>query len=719
MLKANLAVNNSIEDKPREKCGVIAVWCDKKFATYYVRKGLYSLQHRGQESAGISIYDEKAKIKTVNGMGLVPNVLTKEILQELGESKAAIGHNRYSTTGTSNSCNAQPITVKKGKFQISIGHNGNIPDVQYLNEAIVNKIEVEESSDTHLIAQLLLQEREKYSSWDDTLQNTLPKISGAFCFVILTEDGTIYGTRDPFAIRPFCLGKLENGWIIASESVAFDLNGAEFIRDIKPGEIIKISYNGQISSQFFGVPKRPQNCIFEYIYFSRPDSFENGIRVRTGREASGRLLGKRILRKGIKADAVVPVFDSGYPAAKGVAQAMGLPMIDAITVSHYIGRTFIQPGQANRLAAVNGKHNVVPDEIIGKKIIVVDDSVIRLTTSRQLTHSLKESGAKEVYVASASPPVIKYCDMGIDMKSNKELPASQWEHESFETIEKNVAQLIGADGMIYLPIDELAKAFGGVKQDFYHYPFGGPHPIRDPQAVFPKLTKSIKGNAKICILISGKGTFTQDIIDSIEKKDMNAEIVGIISNKKDAYGITRAKNHKIPFKIIEYTENLSDKDARKKYDRKLLEYIKSLSPDIVLLSGWQLILGDEFNKELQKMQIPVINHHPALLTDNNSDTVATSRGSIPVMRGSHVMQETFAKKLQVSGISVHQILPSDMYDVGPVILKAEVRIHPHDTYESWKKRMEETEHLILPTAIKRIIHVIKNGIDITKGDFYW
>lgn len=708
-----------LEEQLREKCGVIGIWSGEKIAPYYIRKGLSTLQHRGQESAGISVFTPENKIKTYKGMGLIPNILTAEVIHELGESRAAIGHNRYSTTGGSSVCNAQPITVSKGEFQLSIGHNGNIPDCQYLGEQVEEKLKEDESSDTHLVAQLLVQERPKYSNWDETLKQVLPGVRGAFCFIILTSDGTIYGARDPYGIRPFCLGKFENGWIIASESVAVDLTGAEFLRDIKPGEIVKISIDGKLSSFFFGEPKRPQNCIFEYIYFSRPDSFENGIRVRAGREASGRLLGQRILKKGIQADVVVPVFDSGYPAAKGVSQALGLPMVDAITVSHYIGRTFIQPGHENRMAAVNGKHNIIPDEIFGKRIIVVDDSAVRLTTSKRLHHGLKDAGAKNVYMVFASPPVVNYCDLGIDMKSKKELPASQWENEPFEVIEKNVAKLMGAEAVVYLPIEETAKAMGGEKEDFYHYPFGGPHPIRGKQHKFPKLKKKVNSKAKIAVFISGTGTNLAEIIERVKVHDIEAEIVGVVSNKEGAYGLKRAKNHNIPTLVLAYESNVNDKEKRKEYDKKLLAYIKKIKADIIVLAGWMLVLGDEFLTAISEMEVPVLNLHPALLTKGLEDHIGTSRGTIPVIRGTQAIKDAFERGLPVSGVTVHQVLPKNYFDIGPVVLKEEVKRRKDDTLETFKKRIHEAEYRVLSTAIKRVIHVMKEGVDVSKGDFYW
>ena len=701
----------------KEKCGVIGVYTASNHAASIVRQGLAALQHRGQESTGISIITAENKILTYKDMGLVPHVLTSTILAKLGKSKIAIGHNRYATSGNSSLENAQPLTMKSGKYTLSIGHNGNLPDITNLRHELGEK--KRNLSDTPLVARLLLKKRPTFMSWEETLQDVLPQCRGAYTFVILTNDQTLFGVRDPYGIRPLCLGKLHDGWIVASESVALDAVGAEFVRDIAPGEIIKITKDGKVTSSFFGPPKRPQFCLFEYIYFSRPDSFMNGMRVKTGREASGVLLGERIQNKGLKPDVVVPVFESGYPSAKGVAKFLHLPLVDAITTSNYVGRTFIQPGQENRVKAVNGKHNIVPDDILDKTIVVVDDSAVRLTTSKSLVQSLREAGAKAVYMAIASPPVVSQCDLGIDMRNKKDLPAAQFAYEPFETIEKKIAEHIDADEVIYLPIEETAKAMGKNKEDFYYSPFGGPHPMRGPQEIFPKRKKKRKGKLKLCVFLSGSGTNLQKIIDCIASGEINAEIACVISNKVDALGLVRAKKHHIPTKILPYKGKLQDKTARIEYEKELVKHIQDIDPDVILLSGWMLILKDTFLKGVQSLGIPVFNQHPALLSETDDNHVVTSRGSIPVIRGHDSFTESFEKNLPVSGVTFHQILPGDSFDVGPIILKAEVRRRADDTRESWEKKIRAMEYLMLPTALKRIIHVLEYDIDLSKGKFPW
>lgn len=700
-----------------EKCAVVGVWTKSHQASLYIRRALSALQHRGQESSGMSVYTTDGKFKTYKGMGFVTQVLTDENIRSFGQNRVGIGHNRYGTSGSSSFENAQPLETKNQKYHLSIAHNGNIPDIKEIRAQLSNGKKID--SDTALMAALLVEKRTSYVTWEETFSQVLPEFMGAYSLAVLTEDGSVFGIRDPYGIRPLCLGRLPDGWIFASESVALDVVGGEFIRDIMPGEIVKINHDGEFSSSFFGIPKKSQYCIFEYIYFARPDSFMNGRRVRMGREISGRFLGERIKQRKIKADVVVPVYDSGYPAAKGVAEALRIPMVDAITTSHYVGRTFIQPGQENRVRAVNGKHNIVPDDILGRNVVVVDDSAVRLTTSTILARQIKEAGAKQVTMAFASPPVVNQCDMGVDMRSKKELPASRFENKPLEIIEKNVAKMIQVEETIYLPIEETAKAMNGKKEDFYYYPFGGPHPIRGKQPAFPKKKRKINDKVTLCVFISNRGTFLQDIIDGVTNSDIDARICSVLSNNDNVYGLTRAKNSHIDTKVIPYRGKLSDKAKRNLYEEELSRYIDEVMPDVILLSGFQLVLGDTFLIHMQKREIAVINHHPALLTETEEDMVQTSRGRIPVLRGVNAWKDAYDKKLPVSGITVHQILPQGTFDVGPIIMKAEVKRRDDDTFESFKSRMDEQEHLLIPSAIKRVIHVIKNGIDISRGEFPW
>ncbi len=703
------------ESKLHEKCGVVGIWTKSNQASYFARRSLAMLQHRGQESTGISIW-RGGNIVQLVGMGLVAQVLTDEALKKLGKNTVAIAHNRYSTTGNSTLENSQPLLLTYKKFQISIAHNGNIPDLTYLKKHV--KKQLKQTSDTAMLAQLLLEKRELFTNWEETLLDVLPNIIGAFSLAILTEDGNMFAIRDPWGIRPLCFAKLSDGWIFASETVAIDSIGGHYIRDVKNGEIIKISRDGKLNSYFFGKPKRQSFCIFEHIYFSRPDSFINGVRIRSGREESGIRLGIRMKKKHILPDVVVPIFDSGYPAAKGLAQSLGLPLTEAITTSHFSGRTFIKPGQKNRESAVIYKHIVIPDGVVGKRVVFVDDSAVRLTTSTILTKALRNAGAKEIYAAFASPPIVHHCDLGIDLKTNEELPAAKWANKSIEIIEKNIAKLILADYVIYLPIEELAEALGGEKKDFYYTPFGGPHPILGKQEILPSSTKKIKGKPKLSIFISGNGTNLEEIIKRVESNDINAEITSVISNDKNAFGLIRAKNHNIPTFIVS-SKGVRKNKKERQFDKELLKAIKESNPDLIILAGWMHILSPYFLRQMTLLQIPVINEHPSLLAADDGNTVFTSRGLIPAIRGTHVIEKAFSENLQVSGVTIHQVLPGDSVDTGPIILKEEVRREEDDTLDSFEKKIHETEYRALSTAIKRTLHVLKHEIAISKGNFPW
>jgi phosphoribosylglycinamide formyltransferase-1 len=280
--------------------------------------------------------------------------------------------------------------------------------------------------------------------------------------------------------------------------------------------------------------------------------------------------------------------------------------------------------------------------------------------------------------------------------------------------------LIGADAVVYLPIEETTQAMGGTPKDFYYVPFGGPHPIRDKQELFKKKKTKIQWEPKICVFISGSGTNLQELIKQTESGSLSAEIVGVISNKRDAQGLQRAMKHNIPAILMEYKKRFKDNAARQIYEEILIKEVKRLKPDLILLSGWTMLLSDHFLSAMQKMEIPVINHHPALLTKNADKTVATSRGTIPVIRGHNSFQEAFDQQLPVSGITIHQVLPGEKFDSGPIIMKAEVRRKIDDTAATFEKRIREMEYITLPSALKRVLHVMNhNNINISKGDFPW
>lgn len=699
-----------------EKCGVVAVWTSTGQAPFLARRALLSLQHRGQESAGISVYKKNKGVTSHIGMGLVPHVLRDEVIKKIGKSNLAIGQNRYSTSSKSALGNAQPVSLSNREFKISLGHNGNLYNVSLFREFAKNGV-----SDTVQLTSYLLARRSEYSTWHETLVETLPHIekAGSFCLVMLTSDGEIFAVRDPRAIRPLCFGELASGWVIASESVALDILGANFVREVAGGEILRITGDGRLSSSFFGPPRRSRHCIFEGIYFSRPDSFLYGQRLRTAREKAGRALAKKLTKKGIHPEVVVPIMDSGLSAAIGVSRELGIPLEFAITTSHYIGRTFIEPEKKKRLSGVNGKHNFTPEGIQDKVVVIVDDSAVRLTTSPAIVKGLRRAGAKKIHAAFASPPVVNPCDLGIDMPTKKELPASRWLGKPLAVIENNIKKLIGAHSVTYLPIEEVAASLGGKPEDFYYTYFGGPHPIRDDSDIFAPLARKIPGLPRVAVFISGSGTNLQRIIDEVGSGRIKAGIVGVLSNNPNAFGLRRAEKHKIPATVFPSKGKLKNPRLRKEYEKQLIDYVRQTSPDAIVLAGWLIVLGDGFLKTMQEMEIPVINLHPGLLTRYNERKVMTSRGEIPVLRGMHAIEDAYKLKLPVSGVTVHQVLPGEMYDVGPIVLKEEVHRRENEKRASWEARVHATEHRILPLALVRVVQALKHGVDVSRGDFPW
>lgn len=676
-----------------EKCGVAAVWTKSLNAPQLVRKASIALQHRGQESAGIAVYSEpnglrkkfklfkgNGYIKVHIGMGMIARVLTDDIIKSLGPSHVAIAHNRYSTTGGSSLMNAHPVSAKSKNYKIAVAHNGNVPDTTYLKQNVKNHPSAD--SDTALIAALLVEKRKNYKSWEETFINELPKVKGAFSLTVMTEDGKVYGIRDPWGIRPLCIGRLEEGYVIASESVALDAVGAEFIRDIKPGEILTISSSGELTSYFFGEPKRQQLCLFEHIYFSRPDSFINSKRIKLLREQSGRLLGKRLKKKGIKPDVVIPIFNSGYFAARGAAAELGIPLVDAVVTSSYFGRTFINPGQEMRVNAVYGKHSIIPDEIVGKKVVFVDDSAVRFNTSAKLAQGLKDAGATKVYAAFASPPVVNQCDLGIDMRSKSELPASKYEQGGLDQIELEMAKLIKVNGLTYLSLKETTEAMQGKIRDFYTYPFGGVHPVKGSQEVFPKRDKALAGKPKLLIYYDRKTPVIENVIQKIEQGEINVDL------QKTATSI-----------------------------KQLNQGVDSFMPDILLVLDPSLELSKQFLDKCKKMEILVLRLLPHLIDLNTEKFVRTSRGEVPVIQGVDSPKIYFKKELPVSGVSVKQVLSKNV-ELYPLI-KEEIRRAPDETLESWLEKFALAEQRVIEASLKRAAHVLSYNIKTSGGEYPW
>ena len=440
--------NTQLTDRPHHECGVFGIFGHSD-ASALTALGLHALQHRGQEAAGIVSYDKK-HFHAERRMGLVSDTFTKSSVLGRLQGDSAIGHVRYSTTGGTLLRNVQPLFADLALGGFAIAHNGNLTNALTVRLDLVKEGAIFQStSDTETILQLLA--KSKKTTAIDRIVDSLSQIEGAYALVILTNNKLI-GIRDPFGIRPLMLGELEGKYILASETCAFDIIGAKFIRDVENGEIIIISEDGIESIKPFQRIK-PRPCIFEYIYFSRPDSYLGGLSIYECRKSFGRQLA---LEAPANADYVIPVPDSGVPSAIGFAEMAKIPFELGIIRNHYVGRTFIEPQQAIRALSVKLKHNINKSLVNGKKIVLVDDSIVRGTTSTKIIAMLREAGAKEVHMRITSPP-IKYPDFyGIDTPVQEQLlSANNSLHE--------ICNFLKADTIAFLSIDGLYQAMGHQK----------------------------------------------------------------------------------------------------------------------------------------------------------------------------------------------------------------------------------------------------------------
>ncbi len=444
-------------DKLREECGVVAI-SGHADASRQVYMGLYALQHRGQESAGIAVADG-TNLQNIKGMGLVADIFTDDVLSKL-TGDMAIGHTRYSTTGDSALLNAQPIRVDSTKGLIAIAHNGNLVNLGTVRSRLERSgAFFQTTSDSEIILQLIAHSRE--TTLVDAIADSLGQVEGAFSIVMMTRD-RIFAARDPRGFRPLSMGRIlnDNGpdtIVFASETCAFDLLHARYERDVEPGELVMVSRDGSITTRKYSTGIPQSSCIFEHVYFARPDSRIYGRWVQDSREQMGRQLARE---SGVEADLVVPVPDSGVTAAIGYAAESGLPFRFGLIRNHYVGRTFIEPEQRVRDFGVRLKLNPVRNLLAGKRIILIDDSIIRGTTSRKIVRMVRAAGATEVHLRISCPPTVSPCFYGVDTPSKKDLIAAN------NTVEE-IRQFIEADSLGYLSLDGLERACGAGPQMGY------------------------------------------------------------------------------------------------------------------------------------------------------------------------------------------------------------------------------------------------------------
>ena len=450
----------------KEECGIAGITLKGKKVSYPVFFALYALQHRGQESAGIAIWDGKS-IKSFKKMGLVPEVFCEKTLNDL-KGDIGIGHVRYSTTGESSIENVQPFTIKFKDGMLAIAHNGNLINSELLRSSLEKSgATFVSTTDTELIAYLLVKELLRQDPVN-AIRTISKQLEGSYSLIILIND-LLIGVRDPLGIKPLVIGDFDGGYIIASESVAIDAMDGELIRDVEPGEVVMIK-NGELETHKLQRAKNTAHCVFEYIYFARPDSVMNGHLVYDIRKKIGESLSKEC---GVDVDLVSPVPDSGVTFAIGYAAESKIPYLEGLIKNRYLGRTFIMPHQKTREASVRLKLNVVKPNVEDRRVILVDDSIVRGTTSRRIVDNLRSGGAREVHLRIGSPPIIAPCYLGINMSTREELIAS---NRSLE----DIRDLLNLDSIGYLSIEGLIDAVGEKREDLCLGCLTGIYPLEIP-----------------------------------------------------------------------------------------------------------------------------------------------------------------------------------------------------------------------------------------------
>ncbi|MBA3377522.1 MAG: amidophosphoribosyltransferase [Chloroflexia bacterium] len=449
-------------DKPHEECGVFGIFAPGEDAARLTFFALYALQHRGQESAGIATSDGH-RIASHTSLGLVSQAFDEEDLKTL-PGHLAVGHTRYSTSGSNQACNAGPMRVGTELGELAISHNGN------LTNALALRLEMERegeafatTTDSEILARVIA--RAHGFTLVEKIRNAMPRMIGAFSLAILADD-RLLAVRDSLGVRPLCLGRLGPNWVVASESAALMTIGAEFVREVEPGEIIEISAEG-VTSHGTGIPEHQALCLFELIYFARPDSEIKGDRLHMMRQRMGEELAREMP---VEADVVIGLPDSATPAAIGYARHSGIPYQEALIKNRYIGRTFIQPDQRLRSTGVSLKFNVLPEAVEGKRVILIDDTIVRGTTSGPVVQLIRAAGAKEVHMRVHAPPMIWPCYLGVDLAKKEELIAARM------TVPE-IGRHIGADSIGYLSLDGLFRAIGKGRQGFCTGCLTGNYPV--------------------------------------------------------------------------------------------------------------------------------------------------------------------------------------------------------------------------------------------------
>jgi amidophosphoribosyltransferase len=452
-------------ESPKEECGLFGVWAPGDDVARLAYFGLFAQQHRGQESAGIAVSDG-TNILVYKDLGLISQVFNEATLTTLN-GDLAIGHTRYSTTGSTTWDNAQPVFKTDGVHSLALGHNGNLVNTAELADAVGRAGLA--TTDSDIVTTMIADDAPAAGGIEGAAMQVLPSLRGAFCFVLMDER-SVYAARDPYGVRPLSIGRLPNGFVVAAETCALDIVGATFVRDVEPGELVRIDDRGLHARRFAEAPRRSL-CIFEVVYLARPDSRIGEGSVHESRREMGRRLA---MEHPADADMAIAVPTTGHSAAQGFSEVSGIPYGDGLYKNQYVGRTFIQPSQSLRDRGVKLKLNPLPDSIRGKRLVVVDDSIVRGTTTKQVVQALREAGATEVHIRITCPPIQWPCFYGIDFPTRQELIAADL------TVEQ-IRSYVGADSLGYLSLDGMVAAAGEGKETYCRACFDGDYPIPIPE----------------------------------------------------------------------------------------------------------------------------------------------------------------------------------------------------------------------------------------------
>ncbi len=611
------------------------------------------------------------EINSIKGLGLVPSVFNEKNITQL-KGYIAVGHTRYSTTGGNTFNNVQPIIIKFKDDFMALAHNGNLVNVPELMK-LIDKRKLQSTSDTEVMAYVI--ERMRGKSWEEKIKNAMPFLKGAFSVVAVTKK-KLLAFRDPKGFRPLVIGRMNGDFIFSSETCALDTIGADYIRDVKPGEIISVDEHGMRSIQTKA--SQMSFCLFEYIYLARPDSVFNKELVHQVRQRSGEILS---YEAHVPADLVVAVPDSGTSAAIGFSKASGIPFGEILIKNRYIGRTFIQPEQHMRELGVKIKFNPLKKIVKGKRIIIVDDSLVRGTTMKKIIQVLRQCGAKKIHIRICSPPIPFSCYFGVDTPNRKQLIAS----------EKSVDQIkefIGADSLAYLSLSGMVQASHQKKNSLCTACFTGTYPV----PIDTNFTKDmLEKEKKLAVLISNAGTGTnlQAIIDAIDNRSLKAKIAVVVSDQKDALGLKRAKKRNIPTHILEKNEDL-------------ITLLKKTYPcDYIVLGGWKQMIPDEM---IAKFPDKIVNIHPGLIPDTLDGVVKNPDNTLGLWNRkkftNKAINNFLENKATYAGSSVHFL--SKEVDFGKVLGRGYEKIHKDDTIESLYGRLKQQEHTILITSLMRL-----------------